>query len=312
MWCRAPLAQAFDTLFAMSALRPVARTIDVAPPEAPMQKKARTQAPKSPIAAPRSGVITVEEINAMVGAPELRHTEAISITVAYDEIDASRPMDTDQRIALEKIPGLYYRVYTQSDGSGIFRQEAATGPNNSQLFLFKDVSGKSGWHVCQKFDPQIKEALLKKLPHDNPCYAWSNGNADFVPTNMHVPFWAKKPYSVVSVSPLSIVSAAAIEKLTEENFLLRCELDEAVDAVGDDVGDTGKGKGKGKDKNTGKGGGWLNKSVSMITHMFEANWEGAFDLAKKFAHTSDEVFRKVRGNFANAISIQSFVHRSTN
>ena len=299
----------------MSALRPVARTIDVAPPSSqePSAKKSRTQAPKSPIAAPRSGVITVEEINAMVGAPKLRHTEAISIAVSYDDIDASRPMDNDQRIALEKIPGLYFRVYTQSDGSGIFRQEAATGPNNSQLFLFKDVSGKSGWHVCQKFDPQIKEALLKKLPHDNPCYAWSNGNADFVPTNMHVPFWAKKPYSVVTVRPLSIVSTETIDRLEGEAFLLRCELEEHADAVlpvtSDDVGDTGKGKGKGKDRNTGKGGGWLNKSVSMITHMFESNWEGAFDLAKKFAHTSDEVFRKVRGNFANAISIQSFVQR---
>ena len=280
----------------MDFLRPAAKDVFTA-------KRQRVAEENTEAQCAADAALVVDQVNASVGVFSDANCDALHVSVdaeLYDQIDDGAKLTNlqDVKISVSVLPGVYYRVGYDQTGTAVYRQEKSEGPNNLELFLYRD---ETGWYFSDRFSLQPREDSEKSLLN---TYAWAKATQN-PPTLPHLPYWAKKPQHGVHIVPLLNVSLEKLAALSETVQILEATVAETLtpDVRGDDdehagsskggKGEHGKGKDKGKGKGAG-GGGWMNMGAILIREILNENWRKLEDLAYKFVVKSKIVFDKVR------------------
>jgi hypothetical protein len=182
-------------------------------------------------------------------------TEAVSISINWEEVEKQGDLSAEVKASLEKLPGRYWKI-ALVDGRGVFRQELPydeMGPNNRELFYyFVNDLHEPGWYVSEDLE------FNEKTKH----VAWSWSSTALWPGTLHVPYWSKRVSPYVTVENHMTWSHTRIGELIDKVKTLQADLaasgpsDEA-DAPAQDKDAPEHDKPKGK----GMGRGWLNKMV---------------------------------------------------
>ena len=127
----------------------------------PLKRKAEGTIPTPPAAPPtkaekaRIDMIHMQDLETIPGERHRSYTDCFVATVS-DECGRKAEAENDEDLChiLNAIPGKYWKIGTDPDGIGVFRQEVPDDPNdlnNQQLFLFyKPKSHESGWYISKK------------------------------------------------------------------------------------------------------------------------------------------------------------------
>lgn len=196
----------------------------------------------------------VEWVNAM--AIDV-HEDGWAIAAKWEDKDAQR--------SLELIPGRYWKVGENTDGSPIFRQEKnPDGVNDKQLWIvFERKQHEKGWYVVDNLgEPQVKHAWFRALESES----------------IHVPYWSKKRLQHAYVMTLH---AYQWWKMNELKKALDDVQKNAHEKASSSTGaDDEEGKGKGKQM---KHGGWLMKASYLVKAVVDRDGEAAFEIADDYA-----------------------------
>jgi len=135
----------------------------------------------------------------------------------------------------------------------------------------------NGWYISTA----VGEAA------ENQVFAWCKDSASgLLPDVLHVPFWAKKPCKVATISPYHTWSVAATQLYLEQKEQNEQGSGAAASsdaAVVEPPASKGKGGGKAnKDAKSTKTG-WLNRCVPLVQAVLAEDWEEAKRLAADYA-----------------------------
>ena len=195
-------------------------------------------------------------IDQVSGIQYLCFTDCLAISADLSTgIEVTDPETCD---AIELIQGRYWRIGTVNKFP-VYRQEAAltdanVNVNDKELFFYKSKT-HDGWFISSDMH-EIKKTSTHYMwcPHDE-----TNGVPDIA--KVHVPYWQKKPQSIITISTQHEHAGKIIDELVTKN----------VSRHPQPVG----------------GGGWLNKCGRLAAAIKNSDWKKADELIKEYEDNSE-------------------------
>ena len=251
------------------------------PPDSipPHMKKAKTE---------------VDALECACGQFDIRFCDAMAVSISNEAVTkAVETKDADVCSTLEKLPGTYWMVGSDSSGYSVYRQEPSNGINSKQLFLFyKPTPTEEGWYIA--------DTLYDAGPDH--IYAWCKTVGPGQVT-LHVPYWAKKGWQGLVIEPHHSWARGSVDERTAAKDKRIAELEAQIEdlnrlaearIVADNaaseegkINQNGKGGTKGGASQMGKGGkttaGWGNRCIKLILAVRAYEWDKAMAMANEWA-----------------------------